>query len=62
MSRGSRGVRVANWWRVSRVQGNWQCPTYELDELNGHPVVAALNQEVEKPGGQGQKVLWSSPS
>jgi hypothetical protein len=36
--------------------------TYELDELDGHPVVVAFDQQVKQARRKRQEVLWSPPS
>lgn len=34
---------------------------YQLDQFDGHPVVAAINQQLEEPRGQRQEVVRSTP-
>ncbi len=62
-SRGSRGVRVANCGRVSSQNYKMERMfTYELDELDRHPVVSSIHKKLKQPGRQGQEVVGPPPS
>lgn len=43
-SRGSRGVRVANYGPVSENLHMKHSTTYKLDQLDGHPVVTTIHK------------------
>lgn len=61
-SRGSSGVRVANWKSVNRRFREPGFCTYQLDQLDGHPIITAIYKKLKQSRSQRQEVIRPPPA